>query len=218
MSTFSFLNRFTPGDIKSSSLDEVKVPAKVKYHYQDPYIVERLSFVFSRHISKLNPDLSRPLIIVAIGTDRSTGDCLGPLVGTKLVSFQTGLHVFGTLDEPVHASNLSNKLDEIKKNFKNPLIVAIDASLGHVESIGSITLATGALKPGAGVNKKLQEVGEIHFTGIVNVGGYMEYLVLQNTRLGLVWKMSDIIAKSIKNGFKLAQTNLFSNLPQIINS
>jgi putative sporulation protein YyaC len=88
--------------------------------------------------------------------------------------------------------------------------------LGQVESVGSITLATGALRPGAGVNKKLQEVGEIHFTGIVNVGGYMEYFVLQNTRLGLVWKLADIIAQSIKSGFKLAQTNLFNNLHQII--
>jgi putative sporulation protein YyaC len=216
MSTFSFLTRFAPADIKSTIADEIKIPAKVKYHYQDPHVVERLSFVFSHYINKLNPDLSRPLIIVAIGTDRSTGDCLGPLIGTKLVNSQTGLHVFGTLEDPVHASNLNNKLDEIKKNFKNPLIVAIDASLGQVESVGSITLATGALRPGAGVNKKLQEVGEIHFTGIVNVGGYMEYFVLQNTRLGLVWKLADIIAKSIKTGFKLAQTNLFNNLHQIL--
>lgn len=215
MSTFSFLTRLTQSEIKSSPAD-AKIPAKVKYHYQDPHIVERLSFVFAQHINRLNPGLSRPLIIMAIGTDRSTGDCLGPLVGTKLSCRNVGLHVFGTLEDPVHASNLNGKLEEIKKNFKNPLIVAIDASLGQVESVGSITLATGSLKPGAGVNKNLQEVGEIHFTGIVNVGGYMEYFVLQNTRLGLVWKLSDLITESITTGFKLAQANLFNNFHNIL--
>ena len=48
-----------------------------------------------------------PLILVCIGTDRSTGDALGPLVGTKLEQIDIqNLQVFGTLDEPVHALNL----------------------------------------------------------------------------------------------------------------
>jgi len=214
MSTFSFLTRFAQVELKS--LPDLKLPDKVKYHYQDPHIVERLSFVFAQHLARLNPDLSRPLVVVAIGTDRSTGDCLGPLVGTMLQKQDTGLHVFGTLENPVHATNLNSKLEEIRKGFKNPLLVAVDASLGQVESVGSITLATGSLKPGAGVNKNLQEVGELHFTGVVNVGGYMEYLVLQNTRLGLVWKLAELIADSIKGGCRLAQANLFKNFQQIL--
>jgi putative sporulation protein YyaC len=47
------------------------------------------------------------------------------------------------------------------------------------------------------VNKELPEVGELHITGIVNVAGFMEYFVLQNTRLGLVMKMADVIAASL---------------------
>lgn len=214
MSTFTFLTRFASPEKKAYLAQNLKIPAKVKYHYQDPHIVERLSFVFSRHLINLNPDLSRPIVIVAIGTDRSTGDSLGPLVGTKLSSENSNLHIFGTLEEPVHATNLNHKLEEIKKLYKNPLLVAIDASLGRVESIGTITLATGALKPGIGVNKNLQEVGELHFTGIVNVGGYMEYFVLQNTRLGLVWKLANLIGESILTGYQLAQTHLFANLEQ----
>jgi putative sporulation protein YyaC len=53
------------------------------------------------------------------------------------------------------------------------------------------------VRPGAGVNKELPPVGDIHMTGIVNVGGFMEYFVLQNTRLNLVVKMSEIIAQSL---------------------
>jgi hypothetical protein len=32
---------------------------------------------------------------------------------------------------------------------------------------------------------------------VVNIGGYLEYLVLQNTRLGLVMKMADCIARAV---------------------
>jgi putative sporulation protein YyaC len=48
------------------------------------------------------------------------------------------------------------------------------------------------------VNKSLPEVGNIHITGIVNVSGFMEYFVLQNTRLSLVMNMAEIISTSIK--------------------
>ncbi|MGQ0452983.1 DUF1256 domain-containing protein, partial [Bacillus sp. SS-TM] len=55
-----------------------------------------------------------PLILVCIGTDRSTGDALGPLVGTKLEQIDIqNLQVFGTLDEPVHALNLEDKIQNI---------------------------------------------------------------------------------------------------------
>lgn len=211
MSTFSFLSRLASLEPKVEIL-EAQLPAKTKHHYQDPHIVERLSYHFFLHLRKLNPDLSRPLVVISIGTDRSTGDSLGPLVGTKLSALAKGLHIYGTLDEPVHASNLAGKLEEVHSKYRNPLVVAIDACLGQSDSVGSISLALGALKPGAGVHKNLPEVGEIHFTGIVNVGGYMEYFVLQNTRLSLVWKMAELIAASIEHGVQLAQVHFLKSL------
>jgi len=71
--------------------------------------------------------------------------------------------------------------------------------LGNLHSVGSIQVGMGPLKPGAGVNKNLPEVGEVHITGIVNVAGFMEYFVLQNTRLSIVMKMADIISRSIQS-------------------
>jgi len=174
-------------------------------HYQEPTAIQKLSHRFALLLREINPSLSRPVVVVGIGTDRSTGDCLGPLVGTKLAELRIkNLPVYGTIDDPVHASNLAKKIELIKKNHFNPLIVAVDASLGKYSSIGNITLAHGALKPGAGVNKNLPEVGEIHFTGIINVGGHMEYFVLQNTRLSLVMKMAQKISTSIFHGYKYA--------------
>ena len=93
-------------------------------------------------------------------------------------------------------------LDEVRNIHKNPFIIAIDASLGRSENVGTIKIAQGALKPGAGVNKNLPPVGDFHITGVVNVGGFMEYLVLQNTRLFTVMKMVDIISLGIMEGLE----------------
>lgn len=173
------------------------------------------SFLLSNEISDLinqNYNTDREVVILCIGTDRSTGDCLGPLVGHKLTSYYTSKYakIFGTLKEPVHAKNLEEKIDGIYKEMENPFIIAIDASLGRTENVGKINLYRGPLHPGAGVNKNLKSIGDIGITGIVNISGFMEYLVLQNTRLSLVMEMADIISLSIYSSLKtiLSQSEL----------
>lgn len=157
-------------------------------------------------------DISQ-LVILCIGTDRSTGDCLGPLVGDKLTkNFNLkGINIYGTLENPVHAKNLDNYIDLIYKKIFNPYILAIDASLGKVEKIGKINLYEGPIFPGAGVNKKLSPVGNLSITGIVNMSGFMEYLILQNTRLSLVMKMADVISYSLYLSIKrLSMSSTFT--------
>ena len=68
-----------------------------------------------RLISLLPDRLSQPAAIVCIGTDRSTGDSLGPLVGTMLQEKTLShFHVYGTLEEPIHAVNLEEKINAIR--------------------------------------------------------------------------------------------------------
>jgi len=141
---------------------------------------------------------NRPIAFVCIGTDRSTGDSLGPLVGTLLEDKGiSSFYIYGTLDEPIHAVNLQERLKEINMKHLNPYIIGIDACLGRIKNVGVIQLGDGPVKPGAGVNKELPAVGDIHITGIVNVSGFMEFFVLQNTRLNLVMKMAKTIANAI---------------------
>lgn len=143
---------------------------------------------------------SMDLVILCIGTDRSTGDSLGPFTGTILKKETYYFkNIFGTIKDPVHANNLDEIIKKINKKFYMPYIIAIDAGLGKQSSVGCIDVKNGPLKPGTGVNKKLTEVGNMHITGLVNIGGYMEYLVLQSTRLKLVLQMAEIIAKGLKN-------------------
>lgn len=63
--------------------------------------------------------------------------------------------------------------------------------------MGSFQIGDGPLKPGAGVQKDLPEVGDLHINGIVNVSGFMEYFVLQNTRLNLVMNMANVLAEGL---------------------
>jgi putative sporulation protein YyaC len=186
--------------VRSVFREEV-LPERLRGHYQEPFLIEKLGRGLCQILQYLDPEGIRPLVIIGIGTDRSTGDCLGPLVGTKLRALGLeSISVYGHLDEPVHASNLQERLQLIGNLHLNPLVIAVDACLGQSDSIGSLTLAPGPIRPGAGVNKNLPLVGEVHFTGTVNVGGFMEHFVLQNTRLSLVMKMADIIAQAIFNG------------------
>jgi len=139
------------------------------------------------------------IVFVCIGTDRSTGDSLGPIIGHKLREMKYGnVHVFGNLDTPVHAKNLCETTSQILDLYKKPFIIAIDACLGKIEHIGHITVGTGALKPGSAVNKNLEPIGDMHITGIVNFSGFMDFLILQNTRLGTVMKIADIISSGIR--------------------
>ena len=139
------------------------------------------------------------IVILCIGSDRSTGDSLGPLIGHQFKSYiSPGLYLIGDLQHPVHAANLIYCLNTIKKTFDDPFIIAIDASLGKEEHIGFMTLATGPLKPGLGVKKKLPEVGNIHITGIVNSSHNMEFSTLQTTRLSTIFQIADAIVLALK--------------------
>lgn len=159
-------------------------------------------FVFSKTLSELL-DVSikenNELIILCIGSDRLTGDSLGPLIGYKLSKRKTkNVFVYGTLKDPVHALNLEDTISYIYHTHKNPYIIAIDASLGSKQHLGFITLSEGALKPGAGVRKDLSDIGNISITGIVNISGVSEVLLLQTTRLNVVMSMADYISLGIQ--------------------
>lgn len=143
------------------------------------------------------------IIFLCIGTDRSTGDSLGPLIGYKLQEQQRGgkrlkkALVFGTLDRPVHAMNLEQYQEFLAKNFPDRVLVAVDASVGNKEHIGYVTVGKGSLKPGLGVSKDLHEVGDIFITGIVGSCGSFDPVMLQSIRLSVVMRMADCICESI---------------------
>ncbi|HEX3011618.1 MAG TPA: spore protease YyaC [Syntrophomonadaceae bacterium] len=170
---------------------------KFSYHYEDPLCLIKVENAVRTMLNSFRIDDYMSLVYLCIGTDRATGDCLGPLVGTRLKILLPSAKIFGTLDEPAHAANLDRVLESLEQTCSNPLVIAIDASLGNADRIGFININKGCLKPGTALKKVLPEVGHFHISGVVNVGGYLEYMVLQNTRLNTVYRMADIIARAI---------------------
>ena len=132
--------------------------------------------VLEKCIQRHKKDWSE-IVFLCIGSDRVTGDCLGPYVGYRLSQYQIpGIFVYGTLNQPVHAVNLSHITDSIASAHPSALVIAIDASLGEKRHLGYVSIGNGSLYPGAAVQKDLPPVGDIYITGIVNIAGILEYL------------------------------------------
>lgn len=146
-------------------------------------------------LSSLKPGPTSAPTVLCVGSDRATGDSLGPLVGSMLSWNGFSGMVFGTLEQPVHAANLEQTL--MLLDGRCTTILGVDACLGTKKDVGTIIVSKGPLRPGLGVNKELPPVGHLHIAGVVNIGGFMEHLVLQSTRLNLVVKMAQAIAWGI---------------------
>lgn len=163
---------------------------------------QNTAYELGRSLSELMKEQvlsNRNIVFLCIGSDRATGDCLGPIIGYKLSKLKryTNIYVYGTLEEPVHAKNLKDTVTMINQTHEDAFIIAIDASLGKSDHIGYITLGEGPLKPGAGVDKDLPEVGDLFITGIVNFSGLLDHMLLQTTRLNVVMAMADQICLAI---------------------
>jgi len=130
-----------------------------------------------------------PVNILAIGSDRTTGDCLGPLVGDYL-SEKRRFRVFGTLDNPVHATNLVDIVPEIQG-----FTIAVDAALGS--PIGGIAIRKGGLAPGAAFGRQLPSVGNISVSGLVCKNGPLSFERLRSVRLGFVRHLAHLISTAI---------------------
>ncbi|KMT21765.1 spore protease YyaC [Clostridium cylindrosporum] len=173
-----------------------------KYNFSIDTKAENAIMTICKSLKEIINDIytsHQNIVVLCIGTDRSTGDSLGPLVGTRLSEALKGsnITVLGTLHEPVHAKNIGDNIEYINSSISNPFVIAIDASLGRVDKVGYVSIFDGPIRPGAGVNKSLPHIGDIGITGVINVSGFMEYMVLQNTRLSLVMDLAEKIASSI---------------------
>lgn len=156
------------------------------------------------------PKEGRTYVLLCIGTDRSTGDSFGPIIGTMMKKEHNGIfEVEGTLEEPVHALNLSERVESVYKKYENPYILAIDAALGRYENVGKLDIGQGGIEPGTGVGKDLGIVGDLYIKGIVNISlgsSFGAHEVLGSTRLHLVYDMAQRVVEILNEfGERLKQ-------------
>ena len=88
------------------------------------------------------------IVFLCIGSDRITGDAFGPLVGSKLKSYfeDAGrINIIGDLANTVCANNILDITNQIRKDFTNPFIIAVDSALSNTNDIGNIIVNKGPL-------------------------------------------------------------------------
>lgn len=161
-------------------------------------------------VNEIKEYINTNSIIVCIGTDKCIGDCLGPLVGTILKEDNFPLPVYGTLSEPIHALNIDERLNEIKKLHPNAHIIGIDACLGNEEDIGDIRVRNHAISPGKGIGKELPEVGETSIIGIVDTSEYSDLFFSRSIRLSFVMDMAKSISKILFDSCLINKKELVS--------
>ena len=152
-------------------------------------------------LKKCIGQIDRPwkeIIILCIGSDRITGDSLGPLIGQQLSRHRwKNIHIYGTLDTPVHALNLESVLADIKKRHPSALILAVDASLGSQKHIGYITAGIGPIHPGSGVHKSLPAVSILPefltLPVLLNIFSYRPHVFLLSFRWQILSPMESFI-------------------------
>src|SRR5690554_7447975 len=98
-------------------------------HFGDPLSSATLAVTLAS--LALKPEVD----IVCVGTDRSTGDALGPFIGSALLERQekgllpANVTIHGTIHHPVHALNLAETIESINQTGRESTIIAIDACL-----------------------------------------------------------------------------------------
>lgn len=147
---------------------------------------------FEQNLALLS--LGKRPVILCIGSDRVTGDSLGPIVGQMLVERNVDAFVYGTLDRPVTALNLRDNVRHIRSAHTDKKVLAIDSSVGKLCDVGKIRVAFGAIAPGSADGKKLPKVGDVSITATVTD---ISKTPLSAVRLGTIYPLAVDITERI---------------------
>ncbi|QHW30822.1 spore protease YyaC [Paenibacillus rhizovicinus] len=164
---------------------------------EDPVNRQRVSIegveAFLRKAAAVQPDRDQ-VAFLCIGTDCSTGDSFGPLVGTLLKQSGWG-RVVGTLDDPCDADRYESLKSAIPESL---LTIAIDACLGSKEEEPGYIVGEGPLFPGHAVGKRLSPAGHYSIAGIVGPKSVKPYWTIQHASLHEVLGMARALASAVQ--------------------
>jgi putative sporulation protein YyaC len=136
-------------------------------------------------------------VIICVGSDLVIGDSLGPIIGTKLVEkLQGKAFIYGTLQSPITAKEISVIKTEIKLLHPYSKILVIDAAVGGEEEIGCVKISQVGIKPGLGIGKDLPVIGDVSIIGIVS--NKKDKNLNFSTRFSLVYALVCDIVKGVE--------------------
>jgi putative sporulation protein YyaC len=145
----------------------------------------------------LIPEGTKRFVALCIGSNRISGDSLGPFVGTLLDQvYPEHLTVMGSLCSPLDAQSIANILPGTTFP-KDAFVIAIDSVLGKRENLHSIVVRQGPLVLGRGLGNKLPSIGDCSVMGVVVEQGKMAEYELVYADLHLVYSMAVKVAWAI---------------------
>lgn len=168
------------------------------------YNTDILENVLSTMIKQYKHSGKDEVVICGIGTDKAIFDSVGCLVGSILEEKHIckKIKIYGTLEYPLHALNLENRIEKIYKDHKDAFVIGVDASIGNDDKFNfkDIILRKCGVKAGKGAGKNLPEVGDISLVGIVNESNdspfFLEYMC-RSVRLFDIYSIAQVIAEII---------------------
>ena len=135
-------------------------------------------------------------VVVCIGSDRVSGDMLGPLVGSSLrEEYKLPCPVYGAVGESVNGLNLEEYLAMLERRHKQSRIIAVDAALGKEEDVGKIRLKKGGIKAGGALDRAGNKVGDLGVVGVV--ASEQKPKDVYATLLGVPFSLVETLAKRI---------------------
>lgn len=145
--------------------------------------------------------------IVCIGTPKHPLDFVGPYIGTSIYNMYFG-KVYGTLATPLHALNINEFIQSDINKEKN--VLAIDATMvqrlqtlskktiKNLKDKSYIILRKGPIYPGAGIDKKLNPVGD--WSLLIKVAGsQQEFMIPTPEQIRETLRVTSLVIKMFKN-------------------
>lgn len=170
---------------------------------EDINIKEKFINDFNYIFNKLrNQKEYSEITFLCVGTDRITGDCFGPLVGSRLIEQlkdynYSNINVYGSLKENLSYKNINKIIEKINKKT---ITIVIDAALSKEENIGKIFVSNSKTILGKGLEKNKIEIGDISIKSVVAKDHKIakcNFKALQNISLNGVMTLANIVSEGI---------------------
>ncbi|MCL2176870.1 MAG: spore protease YyaC [Firmicutes bacterium] len=184
---------------KTTKLSELNIEAPFKVLPTTSIYSDLAKYDLSSRLKQELMGSLLPPIILCIGSDRVIGDALGPIVGHLLVKkYNINTYVYGTLESPVNALNVLETYEHIVATHTTRDILVVDAAQSLHGTLGDIRAGRGSIQPASALRKNaFPQMGDYYCLGIVAETSFFSATLLASTRLGIIYRMAEIIAAGI---------------------
>jgi putative sporulation protein YyaC len=135
-------------------------------------------------------------VVMCIGSERVSGDLLGPAVGRRLVEdYNLRAYVYGVTGRNINGANIDFYDRFIREVHKDSKVVAVDACLGARREIGKIKVGNCGVGAGHAVRKSGKRYGDVGVVGIVAENAEDNVMQLISVEVATVEELSGRIAE-----------------------